>query len=87
MRYQACAAFVFAGEDEDRITLADVLATLHRLLFAECVRRCLPVVDSGFDRKHFAPVNAHPAKMFIVSIALASTLAYLQHPSIVSQLP
>src|SRR6516162_9379637 len=28
-------AFVFTGEDEDRITLGDVLSTIHRLLHAE----------------------------------------------------
>src|SRR5207245_2678236 len=37
-RDETWAAFVLAGEEEDRIAFGDVLATIHRLLRLECER-------------------------------------------------
>ena len=45
-------AFVLAREDEDRIALRDVLATIHRLLRGERECRRLRIANLGFDREH-----------------------------------
>ena len=52
------SAFVLAREDEDRIALGDVLATIHRLLRAERERLRRRIANLGFDGEdhaHFAP--------------------------------
>jgi hypothetical protein len=43
VRDEIRSAFVLAGEDEDRIAFADVLATIHRLLRVE--RERIPIAN------------------------------------------
>src|SRR5215208_3592279 len=54
-RDEARPAFVLAREDEDRIAFGDVLATIHRLLRAECERLRPRVADLGLDRENHSP--------------------------------